>query len=116
MVRNTASALYGNLDLLVLQAIERDGPIHGLGVMDAIESSSQGNIDVEDGALYRCLHRLERRGLLEAEWRVSEKNRRAKFYAVTTAGAAELARARAEWERHTRAVGKVLGLNLEIVP
>jgi PadR family transcriptional regulator PadR len=116
MVRNTASALYGNLDLLVLRAIERDGPIHGLGVMDAIQVSSEGSIEVEDGALYRCLHRLERRGLLKAEWRISEKNRRAKFYALTAAGTAELARARAEWERHTQAVGKVLGLNLEIVP
>jgi PadR family transcriptional regulator PadR len=116
MAHTTASALYGNLDLLVLRAVERDGPVHGLGVMDAIESSSQGNIDVDDGALYRCLHRLERRGLLEAEWRTSEKNRRAKFYSLTRAGEAELVKARAEWERHTLAVGKVLGVDLEIVP
>ena len=116
MSPNLASSLYGNLDLLVLRAIERDGPIHGVGVMDAIEITSQGNIDVEDGALYRCLHRLERRGLLDAEWRLSEKKRRARFYSLTRSGQEELARARAEWERHTRAVGRVLGLDLEIVP
>ena len=116
MTPKAASSLYGNLDLLVLRAIEVEGPIHGLGVMDSIESTSQGSIDVEDGALYRCLHRLERRGLLQAEWRMSEKNRRAKFYSLTPSGEEELTRARAEWERHTRAVGRVLGLDLEIVP
>lgn len=114
MSRNAASSLYGNLDLLVLRTIEAHGPIHGLGIMDAIEEGSQGNIDVEDGALYRCLHRLERRRLLSAEWRISEKQRRAKFYALTAPGQTELAEARAEWERHTRAVGRVLGLELEI--
>jgi PadR family transcriptional regulator PadR len=114
MAHNTASSLYGNLDLLVLRTVEARGPIHGLGVMDVIEETSEGSIEIEDGALYRCLHRLERRRLLTAEWRVSEKQRRAKFYALTASGGAELAKARAEWERHTRAVGRVLGLNLEI--
>jgi PadR family transcriptional regulator PadR len=115
MSPKAASSLYGNLDLLVLRAIEVEGPIHGLGVMDAIETTSQGSIDVEDGALYRCLHRLEHRGLLDAEWRMSEKNRRAKFYSLTPAGEEDLARTWAEWERHIRAVGRVLGLDLEIV-
>jgi len=104
--------LYGNLDLLALHTIDREGPIHGLGVMDAIERSSQGSIEVEDGALYRCLHRLEQRGLLSAEWRMSEKNRQAKFYALTPSGRAELARGLAEWEWQTRAFGSVLGLEL----
>ena len=109
-----ASILYGNLDLLVLRTIEVKGPVHGLGVMDAIEESSVGSIEVEDGALYRSLHRLEERGLLSAEWRTSEKNRRAKFYSLTRAGGKELARAQKEWERHTKAVGRVLGLGWEI--
>ena len=115
MSRPAASSLYGNLDLLVLRAIDRDGPIHGLGVMNAIETTSEGTIGFDVGALYRCLHRLEHRGLLVAEWRMSEKNRRAKFYSLTSSGEEALGRARAEWERHTRAVGKVLGLDLEIV-
>jgi len=104
--------LYGNLDLLVLHSIGREGPIHGLGVMDAIERSSRGFIEVEDGALYRCLHRLEERGLLSAEWRMSEKKRQAKFYVLTPSGRAELAKGVAEWERQTRAFGSVLGLEL----
>lgn len=108
--------LWGNLDLLVLRAIEANGPIHGLGVTDAIERSSDGTIEVEDGALYRCLHRLEGRKLLSAEWRMSEKNRRAKFYALTPSGRKELTRALTDWERQTRAFGRALGLDLEIMP
>ena len=115
MSSNSASILYGNLDLLLLQTVEAEGPIHGLGAMDAIQAKSQGSIEVEDGALYRSLHRLEARGLLEAEWRTSEKNRRAKFYSLTKAGEKELARGKAEWERHTRAVGRVLGLGWEVL-
>jgi transcriptional regulator len=116
MSPSPASNLYGNLDLLVLRTIEVAGPVHGLGVMDAIERSSGGGIEVEDGALYRSLHRLEARGLLSSQWRTSEKNRRAKFYSLTKAGRKELSRTRKEWERHTRAVGRVLGLDWEVAP
>jgi transcriptional regulator len=105
-----ASNLYGDLSLLLLQTVEAEGPIHGLGAMDALQARSGGQIEVEDGALYRSLHRLEARGLLSAEWRISDKNRRAKFYSLTRTGEKELARAKAEWEEHTRAVGQVLGL------
>ena len=86
------------------------GPSTAWGAMDAIQARSDGGIEVEDGALYRSLHRLEARGLLSAEWRTSEKNRRAKFYSLTKAGKKELDRAKAEWKQHTRAVGRVLGL------
>ena len=106
-----ASNLYGNLDLLVLRTVEMEGPVHGLAVVDAIELSSGGSIEVEDGALYRSLHRLEKRGLLTGEWRTSDKNRRAKFYSLTRSGRKELGRAQEEWERHTRAVGQVLGMD-----
>jgi len=113
MSPQAASNLYGNLDLLVMQTVESEGPIHGLGVMDAILNRSAGSIEVEDGALYRSLHRLEAKGLLSAQWRISEKNRRAKFYSLTPAGTRELSRAKVEWKRHIRAVGRVLGLRLE---
>jgi transcriptional regulator len=116
MSPKASSPLYGNLDLLILQTLASEGPLHGLGVMDAIQGRSKGSIEVEDGALYRSLHRLEARGLLSAEWRTSDKNRRAKFYALTKSGESELAQARAEWERHTRAVGRVLGLDWEVAP
>ena len=116
MSPKTASSLYGTLDLLVLRTIKMEGPVHGLGVMDAIEERSEESIKVEDGALYRSLHRLEERGLLSAEWCTSTKNRRAKFYSLTRAGKRELTWVRAEWERHTRAVSRVLGLEWEIAP
>ena len=116
MSTKAARNLYGNLDLLILRTLEVEGPIHGLGAMDAILAHSEGGIEVEDGALYRSLHRLEARGLLSAEWRTSDKNRRAKFYTLTKAGEKELKRAKAEWARHTRAISRVLGLDWEVTP
>lgn len=90
--------------------------MYGLGVMVAIERRSAGGIEVEGGALYRSMHRLEARGLLAAKWRTSEKNRKAKFYSLTRAGRKELEEVRKEWERHTRAVGRILGLEWESAP
>ena len=116
MSPKTASNLYGNLDLLILRTLEVEGPVHGLGVMDAIRASSVGNIEVEAGALYRALHRLEDRGFLSAEWRTSEKKRKAKYYTLTEAGEAELSLAKEAWTRHTEAVCRVLGMEWEAVP
>lgn len=113
MSPKAAGSLYGNLDLLVLRALELGGPLHGLGVMDLIRETSGGKIEVEGGALYRSLHRLEERGLLISEWRTSDTNRRAKFYTLAPSGRKELARAREEWARHAEAVGRVLGLDWE---
>jgi len=110
MPRKTASAMYGNLDLLILHTLRTTGPSHGLGIIDAIEAGSEGAMRVEDGALYRALHRLEEDGFLKAEWRISDKNRKAKFYALTSAGERELERTQKEWKRHTEVVSKVLGI------
>jgi transcriptional regulator len=114
MSPKAASNLYGNLDLLILRTLEKEGALHGLGVMDAIQANSAGGIEVEDGALYRSLHRLEARDLLSAEWRTSQKNRKAKFYTLTRAGKKELDWEKAAWARHTEAVGKVLGFDWEV--
>jgi len=108
--RKTASVMYGNLDLIIMHTLHKTGPSHGLGLIDAIEAGSEGAMRVEDGALYRALHRLEADGFLEAEWRISDKNRKAKFYALTSSGEAELKRAQREWQRHTEVVSKVLGV------
>jgi transcriptional regulator len=102
--------MYGNLDLIILHTLSSTGPSHGLGIIDAIEAGSDGAIRVEDGALYRALHRLEHDGFLDAEWRISDKNRKAKFYTLTTAGRKELERAQLEWTRHTETVSKILGI------
>ncbi|MGW8267618.1 MAG: PadR family transcriptional regulator [Longimicrobiales bacterium] len=116
MSPKATSNLYGNLDLLILRTLEVEGPIHGLGVMDAIQSTSVGGIEVEAGALYRALHRLEARGFLSAEWRTSDKNRRAKFYTLTAAGESALGREKEAWTRYTRAVCRVLGMEWEVAP
>jgi len=113
--RKTASAIYGNLDLLILRTLSVSGPSHGLGIIDAIDQVSEGLMRVEDGALYRSLHRLEADGYLKAEWRISDRNRKAKFYALTATGEEELTRAQQEWTRHTNAVGRILGVDWEIV-
>jgi len=110
MPRKTASAMYGNLDLLILHTLHKTGPSHGLGIIDAIDAGSEGAMRVEDGALYRALHRLEEDGFLEAEWRISDKKRKAKFYALTSSGQNELERAQQQWKRHTDVVSKVLGI------
>jgi len=116
MPRKTASAIYGNLDLLILHTLSMAGPSHGLGIIDAIESGSDGAMRLEDGALYRALHRLEEDGFLKAEWRISDKNRKAKFYTLTPSGEQQLRRAQEDWTRHTKAVSKILGIGWEISP
>ena len=102
-----AANLYGNLNLLILRTLEA-GPMHGLGIGRRIRAASEDVLQVEEGALYPALHRLERDGYLRADWGVSESNRRAKFYQLTHTGRAMLEREIENWERHTAAVAKVL--------
>jgi len=97
----------GTLDLLVLQALARE-PLHGYAVATAIKDRSGGELLVEEGALYPALHRLETRGLVEAEWGVSENNRKARYYALTRAGQRALKASVSQWERYVRAVGRVI--------
>lgn len=114
MSRKTASSMYGNLDLIILHTLNTTGPSHGLGIIDNIEQSADGRLRIEDGALYRALHRLEDDKFLTAEWRISDKNRKAKFYSLTPAGERELARAQKEWTLHTETVSKILGIGWEV--
>jgi PadR family transcriptional regulator, regulatory protein PadR len=102
-----ATSLYGTLALLILKTLDRD-TLHGLDIARRIRARTEGVLDVEEGALYPALHRLEREGLLEADWGVSGKGRRAKFYGLTGKGRRRLDRERAEWIEHTRAVSRVL--------
>src|SRR3954470_8993920 len=90
--------LPGTLDLLILKAVSL-GPQHGYGVLLRIEQISGGALDIEQGALYPALYRLEHQGLLEAEWGVSENNRKAKFYTLTAAGRKRLRQETEGWER-----------------
>ena len=99
--------LQGTLEMLVLKALAR-GPLHGYGVAEWIHQTSQQLLKVEEGALYPALHRLELRGLLEAEWGASENNRRAKFYRLTAEGTKKLNAETQRWTRLSAAVAFVM--------
>jgi transcriptional regulator len=99
--------LRGTLDLLVLKTLSW-GPMHGLGVLRWIEQTTRERLQIEEGALYPALHRLERKGWLAADWGITEKNRKAKFYRLTAAGRRQLAAEVTKWSRYTEAVGLVL--------
>ncbi len=107
--------LQGTLDVLVLRALIW-GPRHGYAVARWIKTASDGALDVEDRALYVALHRLEDRGWVESDWGLSENNRRAKFYRLTTAGRHQLRAESARWSRYSAAVFKVLGASEKGVP
>ncbi|HLJ26787.1 MAG TPA: PadR family transcriptional regulator [Candidatus Angelobacter sp.] len=99
--------LQGTLDMLVLKALSC-GPKHGYAVAEWIQQTSDEVLRVEEGALYPALHRLELRGLLAAEWGVSDNNRRAKYYSLTSAGRKHLAAENQTWDRLTAAIARVM--------
>jgi PadR family transcriptional regulator len=102
-----ASLLPGTLDLLILKAVAL-GPLHGYGVLLRLAQISAGAFQVEQGALYPALGRLEHRGLLAGEWGTSENNRRAKYYRLTAAGRRRLERDTAAWNRLVESMAAVL--------
>jgi PadR family transcriptional regulator PadR len=99
--------LPGTLDLLILKAVSL-GPQHGYGVLLRIEQISGGALDIEQGALYPALYRLEHQGLLDTEWGTSENNRRAKFYTLTSTGRKRLRLETEGWERLVSAMTTAL--------
>ena len=107
MTRKQMNLLQGTLDVLVMKAVAAEQR-HGYAVADWIRRTTDGTLEIEDGALYTALHRMEKRGWLRSEWGVSENNRRAKYYALTGSGRKELRRAEGEWNRYAAAVFKVL--------
>ena len=100
--------LQGTLDVLVLKALSW-GPMHGYAIARWIGSTTDGEITVLDGALYTALHRMDARRWIEAEWGLSEKGKRARFYRLTTEGRRQLRAEAASWRRYSNAVSKVLG-------
>jgi PadR family transcriptional regulator len=101
--------LRGTLDLLVLRTLQTE-PLHGWAISERILQISEDVLQVNQGSLYPALHRLEHRGWIEAEWKVSELGRRAKYYRLTAAGRKQLAVEASEWERMTTAIGRVMKL------
>jgi transcriptional regulator len=103
-----ASLLPGTLDLLVLKAVSL-GSEHGYGLLLRIQRLSKGALEVEQGALYPALARLESQGFIASEWGTSENNRRAKFYALTRVGHARLNQEQSAWAELAQAMALVLG-------
>jgi PadR family transcriptional regulator len=99
--------LQGTLDLIVLKLLQA-GPANGWELTQAIQVASQGVLSVNYGTLYPALHRLEARGWVAAKWGTSDKNRRARFYALTAGGRRQLAAEQQTWERFSRALGLIL--------
>ena len=99
--------LQGTLDLLVLKTLSH-GPMHGYGIAVHIEQISEDALRVEEGSLYPALHRIEQTGWIGSEWKLTENNRKAKYYRLTASGRKQLAEEEEKWNRLTRAVGKIL--------
>lgn len=99
--------LRGTLDLFILKTLAW-APMHGLGILRWIEQASESNLQIEEGALYPALHRMELKGWLSAEWGLTEQNRRAKFYHLTPQGKQRLKTQVSMWERYVRAANLIL--------
>ena len=107
MPRSQLDLLQGTLDLLVLKTVSW-GPAHGYAIARWIQQLTGDVLTVGEGSLYPALHRLEERRWIEAEWRISEQNRRAKFYRLTAQGRQQLRTETASWSQFVDAVASVL--------
>jgi transcriptional regulator len=107
MPREALGLLQGTVDVLILKTLSWK-PLHGYGVSEFIRQQTNGDLAVEDAALYQALHRLERKGLVDSEWGISDSNRRARIYAITPAGRKQLRSEVVELRRYMAALFRVL--------
>jgi transcriptional regulator len=105
--RQRTDVLQGTLDMLVLKAVQLE-PMHGWGITERIEQWSEQVLQLGQGTLYPALYRLERQGLIDSIWKVTENNRRARYYSITTAGRRHLRLEEQSWQRMARAINLVL--------
>jgi PadR family transcriptional regulator, regulatory protein PadR len=110
--REKSDILQGTLDMLVLKALRLE-PMHGWRITERIEQWSESVLQLGQGTLYPALYRLERQGLIQSEWRVTENNRRARYYALTRAGRRYLDEELEQWRRMSRAINLVLAATIE---
>jgi PadR family transcriptional regulator PadR len=103
----STEVLQGTLDLLILKTVALE-PMHGWGIAQRIQQVSREMLQIQQGSLYPALYRLERKGLIRAEWGASHNNRRAKFYSLTKKGRAQLEKELADWARLSSAVALIL--------
>jgi PadR family transcriptional regulator PadR len=107
MAQPDLDLLRGTLDLLILKTLSW-GPMHGLAVLRWIEDVSKQKLQIEEGALYPALHRMEQKKWLDADWGYTDRNRKAKFYRLSPLGRRQLTAEVSKWSRYTEAVGHVL--------
>jgi len=109
MPKNTPDMIRGTLDMLILKVLSLE-PMHGWGIGERIQLTSQDALQVNQGSLYPALHRLTREGWIRSEWRTTENNRRARYYVLTRAGERQLGLERETWSRLSEAVDRIMGL------
>jgi transcriptional regulator len=97
----------GTLEMIVLEVLQQE-PMHGWGITERIERRSDGLLSVNQGSLYPALYRLVARGWVSSEWRITENNRKARYYALTRSGRKQLSSERAQWEKLSRGVNLIL--------
>lgn len=105
--RDQTALLQGTLDMMILRTLQQ-GSEHGYGIARRIQSTSGDVLRIEEGSLYPALHRMEKRGLIEASWKKSENNRRAKYYRLTSNGRKKLQTDAATWQRLSEAITSVM--------
>ena len=108
MQKQSLDVIRGTLDVIILKTLSW-GPLHGYAIAQWIRQQTDDALLVEEGALYPALYRMEGKGWIEAEWGLSENNRRAKYYRLTETGRARLESETRTWEHYAAAVGKILG-------
>jgi transcriptional regulator len=100
--------VHGTLDMLILKTVSDGDTLHGYAIANAIQQTSGAVLQVDEGALYPALHRLEVRGLLRSKWGWSENNRRAKYYSLTAAGRRQLTQDADSWSRVSAAIARIM--------
>ena len=108
--REKDAVLQGTLDMLVLKALQLE-PMHGWGITERLEQWSQKVLQVNQGSLYPALYRLQRQGWISSSWKITENNRRARYYALTAAGRRQLAVEQESWDRLSEAVNLVMRMS-----
>jgi transcriptional regulator len=108
MPNTRIDVLPGTLELLLLKTLSRGYAMHGFEVLRWLRDATDGDLHIEEGALYPAFHRLEKRRWIKGDWQISEKGRRARYYSITSAGRNELRREETQWERYVSAWQRIV--------
>jgi len=108
MSKKSIELVQGTLEFLILKTLSRGKPMHGFDILHWIYETTDEALMIEEGSLYPALHRMEKRGWIKAEWSVSEKGRRAKYYKLAAAGKKRLKHLEDQWNLYTSAVEKIV--------